>query len=129
MLVLWVVSLAIRDVSIFDLISAFNVALSRAREESLPEIFADPYTVAGKLDDLVALLSSGPSVSLSDLFRRMVHRSEMICTFLALLELIRLKQVRARQAGPFGDILLERSDDWEETADRASVGGGDRDHE
>jgi segregation and condensation protein A len=118
----------LQDVSLFDLISAFQEALSRAREESLPEIFADQFTVADKVDDLVALLEQTPSVSIRALFRGMRTRSEMICTFLALLELIKLKQVQARQAGAFGDIELTRHPEWNPTdAFLESAGGGGSD--
>ena len=116
---------AIHDVSIFDLIGAFNQALSRAREESLPEIISDRYSVSEKVDQLMKLLSSQESVSLLGLFQKMTHRTEMICTFLALLELMRLKQVRAQQVGSFGDIVLTRNDEWKNSADVLLLSGED----
>ena len=120
---------AIHDVSIFDLITAFNQALGRVREESLPEIISDRYSVSEKVDQLMKLLLSEESVSLLGLFQKMTHRSEMICTFLALLELMRLKQVRAQQIGSFGDIVLTRHDEWKNSADVLLLSGEDRDHE
>lgn len=119
----------LQDVSLFDLISAFHEALSRAQEESLPEIFADQFTVAEKIDDLVDLLDRRPSLSMSELFRGMRTKGEMICTFLALLELIKLKQVQARQAGPFGDIELGRHPEWSPEAVRADPAGSEAGYE
>lgn len=95
---------ALQDVSIFDLITAFNEALKRAKKEDLTEIFTDRYTVAEKVDFLSNLLRREKRARLSELFAGMRHRYEMVCTFLAILELIRLKQLRAVQSGPFGEI-------------------------
>lgn len=114
----------LQDVSLFDLIAAFNEVLSRAPEESLAEIMADTHTVAEKIDDLVRRLGRRERVSLHELFRRMTHRAEMICTFLAVLELIKLKQVLARQDGPFGEIVLARPDDWSRDAEAVHAGEG-----
>lgn len=98
--------LALQDVSIFDLIAAFNEALKKAPKEDLAEIFSDRYTVADKIDYLRAQLRDQKALRLSELLRGMTHRYEMVCTFLAVLELIRLKQLRARQSGVFGEIEL-----------------------
>jgi len=95
---------ALGDVSIFDLISAFNEALKKVKKEDLTEIFADRYTVGEKVDLLINLIRTDGRVTLNKLFGNMTHRYEMVCTFLALLELIRLKQVRARQGAHFGEI-------------------------
>ena len=95
---------ALGDVSIFDLISAFNEALKKVKKEDLTEIFADRYTVGEKVDLLINLIRTKQRVNLNSLFGGMTHRYEMVCTFLALLELIRLKQVRARQGAHFGEI-------------------------
>ncbi len=116
---------SVHDVSLFDLINAFNEALSRVQEEDLTEIFADRYTVADKIDHMVRLLTQKESVSLTGLFKGMTSRGEMICTFLALLELIKLKQVRAQQAGAFGDIELARHEDFDPQAEPVRAAGGD----
>ncbi|HMP88648.1 MAG TPA: segregation/condensation protein A [Kiritimatiellia bacterium] len=98
--------IALEDVSIFDLITAFNEALKKAPREELKEIFAEQFTVAEKIDHIMTLMRDRGRASLSRLLSGMRHRYEMVCTFLAILELIRLKQVRARQSDHFGDIDL-----------------------
>lgn len=101
---------ALQDVSIFDLISAFNEALKKAPKETVAELFADQYTVADKIDELTRILRTRGHIRLGDVLRGMHHRYEMVCAFLAILELIRLKQVRARQDVVFGDIELVSAD-------------------
>lgn len=98
--------IALEDVSIFDLISAFNEALKKAPREELKEIFAEKFTVAEKIDVIMTQMKAHGRASLSQLLAGMRHRFEMVCTFLAILELIRLKQVRAKQSDHFGDIDL-----------------------
>lgn len=98
--------LTLGDVGIFDLISAFNEALKNIKKESLTEIFADRWTVAEKIDEIVGLMKTRERFTLAELIGGMTHRYEMVCTFLALLELIRLKQLRAQQSSHFGDIEI-----------------------
>ena len=97
---------ALQDVSIFDLIAAFNEALKKAPKEDLAEIFSDRYTVADKIDYLRTQLRERSTMRLSELIRSMTHRYEMVCTFLAVLELIRLKHLRVRQSAVFGEIEI-----------------------
>lgn len=103
----------LQDVSIFDLISALNEALQNVPEESLTEIFTEEVTVAQKVDDVLEQLKSKSRVSISDLFRSMKSRSEIVCTFLAVLELIKLRHVQVLQEENFDDIVVERLEEEE----------------
>ncbi len=99
----------LQDVGLFDLLTAFNRALSRVKNEDLREIFSERFTVGEKLDALMTMLRAEPRFSLSRLFEGMRSRHEIVVTFLAVLELIRLKQVMVRQSAPFGEIVIERA--------------------
>lgn len=102
---------ALQDVSIFDLITAFNEALSRVKKEELREIFSERFTVGEKIDEILGLIKSREAFSLTELFAGMASRHEVACTFLAVLELIRLKQIRARQKGSFGEIMIVQAEE------------------
>jgi segregation and condensation protein A len=99
--------LLLGEVGIFQLINAFQNVIKRieARAE-LQEIFGENYTVSDKIETILARVSDGGSLKFSDLFAEMASRVEIVVTFLALLELIRLKQVRAFQPGQFGEIEI-----------------------
>jgi segregation and condensation protein A len=101
---------SLHDVSIFDLISAFNDVLKKVKTEELKEIFAERYTVAEKIDEIMNEIKIHDRISFSNLFLHIVSRYEIVCTFLAILELIRLKQIVARQEKPFGEILLVKAE-------------------
>lgn len=96
------------EASIFDLISAFSGVLSRVKEEDLREIFEDTHTVTDKIRVLLDAFKERGQIRFSDLFRGMKTRSEIVVTFLAVLELIRLKKVVARQTEAFSDVVVER---------------------
>ena len=98
------------EVSIFDLINAFSNVLKRiaSKSEDLREIFAENFSVSDKIDLIMKMIGSGVPLKFTELFSGAASRSEIVVTFLALLELVRLKQVRCVQEGPFGDIELRR---------------------
>ena len=99
------------NVSIFDLIRAFQNVLKRFQEElELGEIQDDPFTVSDKIDYLMERFAPGSRLTFADLFDRASSRTEVIVTFLALLELIRLKQFRFEQKDPLGDIEVIRKE-------------------
>jgi segregation and condensation protein A len=99
--------LRLGEVGIFQLINAFQVVLKRVdARENLQELFGENFTVSDKIDRILQSVSNGSSVRFSDLFEEAASRVEIVVTFLALLELIRLKQVRALQTKPFAEIEI-----------------------
>jgi segregation and condensation protein A len=95
------------EVSIFDLINAMNTALNRLNKpEDLREIFEENYTVSEKIDLIMKMTASGVALRFSELFASVASRTEVVVTFLALLELVRLRQIVARQSEEFGEIEL-----------------------
>jgi segregation and condensation protein A len=97
------------EASIFDLVNAVNVVLKRfGKREDQRDIFEDKWTVSEKIELLMRILGERPGVRFSELFEGVTSRSEVVVTFLALLELIRLKQLTAVQREPFGEIEICR---------------------
>ena len=98
------------DVSIFDLLNAVNTVLRRfEKRDDAREIFEDKWTVSEKIEKLMQLISERPVLKFSELFEGVTSRSEVVVTFLALLELMRLKQLAAVQREPFGEIEICRA--------------------
>ena len=93
------------DVSVFDLINDFNKILKRINQkEDLREIFEENFTVSDKIDLILKMTGHGVPLKFTELFSSAASRAEIVVTFLALLELIRLKQLRCVQDSPFGEI-------------------------
>lgn len=97
------------EASLFDLINALSAALKKAPEEVIHEIITEEFTVEQKLHDLLHILLKEPTVRLNDLFQRARNKLEIIVTFLAVLELIRLKEIVAVQKGVFGEVEVVRN--------------------
>ncbi len=97
------------SVGIFDLIRAFQNVLKRFDEtESIGEIFDDRFTVAEQIDFLIDEVPPGRKIPFSRLFADAGTKSQVVVTFIALLELIRLREFRVRQERSLGEIELER---------------------
>ncbi len=96
---------------IFDLLSAFQKVLERFQEpENLRDIFEERYTVADKIQMMVELFKTRDRVLFVELFREAASRTEVVVTFLALLEMARLRRVKIRQSDLFADIEIARAE-------------------
>jgi segregation and condensation protein A len=99
--------LRLAEVGIFQLIHAFQNVIKRVEaRENLGEIFGERFTVSEKIDIILQRVANGASLRFSELFSDIAARVEVVVTFLALLELIRLKQVRVIQRDLFGEIEI-----------------------
>lgn len=96
------------DVGLFDLIAAFNEALKKVKVEEFGEIVDDRFTVVDKIEHVLASVRTQGKVMFSTLFADAASRHEIVCTFLAVLELIRLRQLVAQQDKDFGDIVIAK---------------------
>lgn len=100
----------IGEVSIFDLINAFQVVLKRIdKKEDLREIFEENFTVSDKIELIMKMTAGGVALKFSELFAHAASRTEIVVTFLALLELIKIRQLNATQGQEFGEIELSRA--------------------
>ena len=98
------------EVGIFDLLNAVNAVLKRFQEKAAGtrEIYEDKWTVSEKIEFVLKAITERGSVRFAELFENAASRSEVVCTFLALLELIRLKQLACVQPEPFAEIEISR---------------------
>ncbi len=95
------------EASVFDLVGAVNEILKRFKtRDDIRQIEADPYTVSEKIEDLRRLLLERSPIAFAELFAQARSRIEVVVTFLAVLELTRLRQVRISQGAEFGEIEI-----------------------
>jgi segregation and condensation protein A len=99
--------LRLGEVGIFQLIGAFQTVMKRIEaRQDVQEIFSERFSVSEKIDSILQRIATGNRLRFSDLFGAAASRIEVVVTFLALLELIRLKQVRAIQKNVFEEIEI-----------------------
>lgn len=113
------------EASIFDLINAFSTALKDVPKEVFYEVIKDEFTIEEKVHDILHLLLDVESMKLSDLFSKAKSKIEIIVFFLAILELVRTKEVVARQQGLFDEIELTRNKENIVPYDRSEQAGAD----
>ena len=106
-------SVPFEQMGLFDLLSVFQKVLARAsHDEDLRDIFEDRFTVSDKIQFLQSRLESRDRLVFEELFSGQPTRTEIVVTFLAVLELIRLKQIGVIQDGPFAAIeLVKRAEE------------------
>ena len=94
------------EVDLFSLLNAFQAVVERAKQR--PKVLLPPEKIPVELriGQLMAKLSETEAIGFDELFADVNDRGGLIVTFLALLEMIRLKVVRVFQAGSFGPIRV-----------------------
>jgi len=94
------------EVDLFSLLTAFQAVVDRAKMR--PKVLLPPeqIPVEVRIDQLLARLSETEAMGFEDLFADINDKSGLIVTFIALLEMIRLKLVRVFQSGNFGPIRV-----------------------
>ncbi len=96
------------EAGLFDLIAAFKEMLDRRKALFAHEVEGEGKSVEARMDEILALVREGQSLDFIDLFLGQATKPDLIVTFLALLELIRLKRVKVYQRGLFGPIRVFR---------------------
>src|SRR5947209_2093145 len=94
------------EVDLFSLLTAFQAVVQRAKHR--PKVFlpTEQLSVEARIEQLLARLSETEACGFDELFADTYDRGGLIVTFLALLEMIRLKLVRVFQSGSFGPIRV-----------------------
>ena len=107
------------NLSMDGLIQAFTKLLFRVERSSAPiretQIKLDRFTVADKIKDIHTLLKYSEQVAFLELFRGDFSKSEVINTFLAVLELLKRQEVKAVQAHQYDDIMIMRGEGFTES--------------
>ena len=97
------------EVNLFELIDALKGVLKRVEEQKgIFEISKEKISVTEKVVEILERLKMQKSIAFNSLFDDLTTREEVITTFLALLELLRQRTVRALQSVPFGPIRIVR---------------------
>jgi segregation and condensation protein A len=99
----------LENVSLFDLVDALQGILDRNPGKKFMEILPDNLTVRERMNAILEMLEGQESVNFVELFEPTCHRLVVIVTFLALLELMRLRTARVFQPDHFGPIFVSRA--------------------
>ena len=101
------------EASVFDLLNAFQNVLKNISFRKDFEIHVDTYSVADRINYILEILNASETITFESLFTALDNKQEVIVTFLALLELMRLKLLRVQQVKQFDAIRIYRTTDRE----------------
>jgi segregation and condensation protein A len=94
------------EVDLFSLLTAFKQVLERARERPPVLLPPEEIPIERRIEQMLERLSETEACGFEDLFEHDYTRADMIVTFLAMLEMIRLKLIRVFQQGGAGTIRI-----------------------
>jgi len=108
-------------VEVWNLLDAFAKVLARSEVDLRHEVSFDRMSITERIQELCEFLADKTACKFEDLFQGKRTRFDMVITFLALLEMTRLKLTRVRQAGPLEDIYIEANVNGAEVPPASSV--------
>lgn len=94
------------EVDLFSLLAAFRGVLERSKQRPRVLLPREEVSIEARIEQLLKMLSETEACGFEDLFEKDHTRGALIVSFLALLEMIRLKLIRVFQTAPFGPIRV-----------------------
>lgn len=96
--------------TLYDLLKALQgILVKKKSEKDIPKIKPDKYSVLDRINELLQLFAQRPVIQFQSLFEEDISKSKIILSFLAILEMIRLRLVRCYQRKAFGTIIIHKN--------------------
>jgi segregation and condensation protein A len=94
------------ELNLFDLVAAFQKIVAQLGTEEYLQIEGEHMSLTDRINEIMYRLTQAGNLVFQDLFDRVADRRMIIYTLLAILELMKLRMIKAYQAGPFGVIRI-----------------------
>jgi segregation and condensation protein A len=94
------------EADLFELVEAFRRIMAGLEIGDALEFSAEKLSLAERINEIMEILSQDGQVSFSGLVAEKISRKRIVYTFLAVLELIKLRMATVCQSEPFGEIRL-----------------------
>ena len=94
------------ELNLFDLVKAFQKLVSRMDKQELLEINVERMSLSDRINEIMERLAQVQPLLFTDIIEEIADRRSVIYTLLAILELMKLRMVKAYQSGPFGVIRI-----------------------
>jgi segregation and condensation protein A len=98
------------EVDLFSLMTAFKAVVDRAKQRPQVYLPMEQMSIEQRIEQLMRRLEGVEAMGFEDLFEDVARRGDLIVTFLAVLEMIRLKVLRVFQSGTGGPIRVYKRD-------------------
>jgi segregation and condensation protein A len=108
------------EIPLYALVDAFQKVLDRSKVKLSHDVVADRISLSDRIAELSDLLATRKRLSFEEFFDGLASRFDLVITFLALLEMTKLRMTRLLQSEPLGPLYIElaapREDEGEEEA-------------
>jgi segregation and condensation protein A len=94
------------ELNLFDLVAAFQKIVAQVGREEYLQIEGEHISLADRINEIMDRLAQAGNLVFQDLFDVLADRRAIIYTLLAILELMKLRMIKAYQTGPFGVIRI-----------------------
>ena len=101
------------EANVYDLLTAFQKVLKEKSFKKNYEIKVTTLSVSDRISGILEILNASESVTFDSLFTSLNTKQEVIVTFLAILELMRMQLIRSQQARQFDVIRIYTAVDRE----------------
>jgi len=118
-----------REVSVFELLGALKRVIDRLPKDFVHEVTLEKVSVREKMTLLLDTLRDQSRVVFESLFADVKSRLEIVVTFLAMLELVKVRAIRIYQDDMAGPIVIEAAADMDEAAERIVLGEGEEEQD
>jgi segregation and condensation protein A len=95
------------ELPLFTLVDAFQRVLDRSKVKLSHDVVADRISITDRINELADLLAGRRRLVFDEMFQGLKSRFDLVITFLALLEMARLKMTRLYQSEPLGPLYVE----------------------
>jgi segregation and condensation protein A len=110
-----------REVSLFELLTALRRVIERLPKDDAHEVILEKITVREKMTLILDVLRAGEKVIFEALFSAVKSRMEIIVTFLAMLELVKMRAIRIFQEALNGPIQIEAAVGIDQATERVAT--------
>ena len=110
-----------REVSLFELLSALRRVIERLPKDDAHEVVLEKVTVREKMTLILDILRAGEKVTFEALFSEVKSRMEIIVTFLAMLELVKMRAIRIFQEALNGPIQIEAAVGIDQASEKVAI--------
>jgi len=103
----------LEDVKLYDIMLTFQYLLKNYEEPLTHSVAVEEVTLTEQVGFLSALLQANARLSFAGLLAKFESRLVVVVTFLAILEMLRNRQVKVKQSKLFDDLLISRGSNFE----------------
>ena len=104
------------EIPLYSLVEAFQAVLSRSKVKIAHDVLTDRISLADRIGEIAAALRTRHRIVFDELFTGLTTKFDLVITFLALLEMTKLRMTRLFQTEPLSPLYCELAEDADDVA-------------